>query len=73
MKNYYINMKTWEDLDAQIIDEETLAAAEQGRNYLNPDDFTYLCEAESLEQAKEAWAKEWNQMIGDRQMEANHP
>lgn len=73
MTTYYISMKTWDNLDAIIIDEATLEAAEHGLNYLNPDDFTFLCEADSMEQAKEIWAKEWNQMVGDRLMEANHP
>lgn len=72
MKDFYINMNHLDKLDAQIIDEATLVDAERFKNYLDADDFMHLCEAENMEQAKEIWAKEWNQMIGDRIMEASH-
>ena len=73
MKTYYININDLDKLDAQIIDERTLEDAERFKNYLNADDFTYLCEAENMEQAHEAWAKEWNESVFDRIAERHHP
>ena len=65
MKAYYINTRTWDRPDAEIIDEITMENAEQGLNSLNPEEFLFLCEADSLEQAKEAWAAAWNQPLSD--------
>lgn len=56
MKAYFINTTTWDSPDAEIIDGITLEKAEQGLNDLNPEDFLFLCEADSIDQAKEAWA-----------------
>lgn len=46
MANYYINYKIDEE---QIIDEQTL----EEENYINADDFMFLCEAETLEEAQQ--------------------
>lgn len=73
MTYFYIDMKTWDRLDALIIDEATLQAAEQGLNYLNPDDFYGLGEAANLEEAQAMWAKQWNESVMDAIYEANHP
>ena len=52
MANFYINYRINEE---QIIDERTLEDAENGKNYLNPDDFMFLCEANSLEDAQDKY------------------
>lgn len=52
MANFYINYRSNEE---QIIDERTLENAENGNNYLNPDDFMFLCEADSLEDAQDKY------------------
>lgn len=50
MANFYINYRINKE---QIIDEKTLEDAENGNNYLNPDDFMFLCEADNLENAQD--------------------
>lgn len=52
MANFYINYRSKRE---QIIDEVTLEDAEKGKNYLNPDDFMFLCEANSLEDAQDKY------------------
>lgn len=52
MTNFYINYRSKSEL---IIDQETLEDAESGKNYLNPDDFMFLCEADSLEDAQDKY------------------
>lgn len=52
MANFYINYRIAEE---QIIDEKTLKEAEQGLNDLRPDDFMFLCEADSLEDAQDKY------------------
>lgn len=52
MASFYINYRL---LEAQIIDEKTLQDAEKGLNYLNSDDFIYLCDADSLEEAEDKY------------------
>ena len=73
MKTYYINMNTIDQYDAHIIDDAALEAAERGGNYLNADDFMFLCDAESFEQAKAIWVEEWNQSVFNREAEKHHP
>lgn len=55
MANYYIDYK---NSGEHIIDEATLKSAEAGKNYLNPDDFMFLCEADSLEDAQDKYRTE---------------
>lgn len=50
MIEFYINYKIDNE---QIIDLHTLEEAERGNNYFNPDDFIFLCEAETLEEAQQ--------------------
>ena len=52
MTNFYINYRSKSEL---IIDQGTLEDAENGKNYLNPDDFMFLCEANSLEDAQDKY------------------
>lgn len=52
MANFYINYRSNKE---QIIDERTLEDAENGKNYLNPDDFMFLCEADTLEDAQDKY------------------
>lgn len=56
-KAYYIDM-TRSGYDFLIIDEDVLAEAERGNNYLNPDDFMFHLDAESYEEARDAYLKE---------------
>lgn len=55
MASFYINYRNNRLLEEQIIDEKTLQDAEKGLNYLNPDDFIYLCDANSLEEAEDKY------------------
>lgn len=60
-KTYYVNVNQLIDNDATIIDEETLKAAEQGKNYLNPDDFILHGEFENMEEARQKlWDENWD-------------
>lgn len=52
MANFYINYRINKE---QIIDERTLEDAESGKKHLNPDDFMFLCEADSLEDAQDKY------------------
>ena len=73
MKNFYIQISTYETETPNIIDEATLEQAERGENYLNPDDFTFLCEAESASAANEAYFDEISKAFFERFAEALHP
>ena len=66
MTEFYINYKID---DEQIIDLATLEAAENGKNYLNPDDFMFLCEANNIEEA-EQFNRHENMLA---KWECNHP
>ena len=57
-KAYFVNQNQLYDPQAVIIDESTLDAAEQGKNYLNPDDFIFHGEFTSEEEARQAL---WNE------------
>ena len=57
-KAYFVNLSQLDDPQATIIDETTLAAAERGENYLNPDDFIFHGEFNSPEEARQA---HWNE------------
>ena len=73
MKNFYIQISTYETETPNIIDEATLEQAERGENYLNPDDFTFLCEAENASAANEFYFDEISRAFFERYAEANHP
>ena len=50
---YFINYKvdSFHTCDPMVIDLKTMEKVEKGLNYLDPDDFVFLCEADSLEDA----------------------
>ena len=52
MANFYINYRSDKE---QIINERTLEDAENGKNYLNPDDFMFLWNADNLEDAQDKY------------------
>lgn len=52
MANFYINYRSDEE---QIINEKTLEDAENGKNCLDPNDFMFLCEAETLKNAQDKY------------------
>lgn len=72
MTNYYCKTSLWGTESRCIIDEHTMEEAEQGKNYLNPDDFDFLCEAESMEEAERYYDKEQSDSIFDKIAEADH-
>lgn len=55
MTNFYINYKISGE---EIIDERTLDDAINGKNFLNADDFVFLCEAVSLEDAQDKYRED---------------
>ena len=55
MREYYIATLTYGTSQPIIIDEEAMYQAERGMNYLNPDDFMFLCEATCMADAKEQY------------------
>lgn len=73
MKPYYIRTETYGSAKPHIIDEETMYQAEHGMNYLNPDDFMFLCEDENMAGAKEQYWEEFGQLANDRFAELMHP
>jgi len=54
MTGYYIRLDTWGTNTPNIVDDKAIYQAERGMNYLNPDDYDFLCEADSLHDAEEA-------------------
>ena len=73
MKTYYIRIDTWATPNPHIIDEEAMYQAERRMNYLNPDDFMYLCDADCLAEAKEYYWEEFSRGANDAEAERIHP
>lgn len=73
MTSFYIKLSTWGTSQPQIIDDEALYQAERGMNYLNADDFDYLCEAETAREAEQFYWEAFSQNVFDHIAEANHP
>ena len=73
MKEFYIKMSTWGTATPNIIDDEAMYQAERGMNYLNPNDYDFLCEAECLHDAEEFYFEELSKQIFDCVAEAAHP
>lgn len=69
--NYFINYRNdrFNTYDPQVIDEKTMEDAENGLNYLNPDDFMFLCEANTLEDAIQSRRQD----LAFAEMERMHP
>ena len=73
MKPYYIRTETYGTNKPHIIDEEAMYQAERGMNYLNPDEFMFLCEDENMAGATEQYWEEFSRMANDKFAEAMHP
>ena len=73
MKPYYIKTDTYGTGMPNIIDEETMYQAEHRMNYLNPDDYMFLCEADCMADAKEQYWDEFSQLVNDKIAESCHP
>ena len=73
MKEFYIRINTYGTGTPHIIDEEAMYQAERHMNYLNPDDFMFLCEAENMAEAKAQYWEEFSQMANDAEAERMHP
>lgn len=61
MTNFYIRLSDLGSTTMSIIDEDTLDKAERGENYLDPDDYDFICEAETLEEADDYYWNVWFQ------------
>lgn len=73
MATYFIQLSTWGTNTPNIIDDETMYQAEHGMNYLDPDDFGYLCEADSMHDAEEFYDEELSDAIFMAIAERDHP
>ena len=73
MTNYFIKIATYGTNEPMIIDETTMEQAERGENHLNPDDFMFHCEANTMEEAAEQYLEEFSQIAFDRIAETMHP
>lgn len=72
MAEYYIRIPTWGTTEPHIIDEAAIEQAERGVNYLNPDDFMFLYEAESIEDAEVMYWEEFSRYVNDLFAESMH-
>ena len=73
MESYFIKLSTYGTATPQIIDDEVMYQAEHGMNYLNPDEFDYLCEAECMRDAEEFYFENLSEMMFTKMAERNHP
>lgn len=73
MTSFFVKLSTWGTAAPHIIDDEAMYQAERGLNYLNPNDYDYLCEADSLHDAEEYYADELSNAIFTAIAEAAHP
>lgn len=73
MGEYYIRIATYGTPFPDIIDDETMFQAEIGMNYLDPEEFMYLCDGDSMHDAEEQYFEEFSQMSNDEFAEKMHP
>lgn len=73
MKSYYIRISSWGTETPDIIDDKIMYQAEHGMNYLNPDDYDFLCEAECMRDAESFYDEELSDYIFTRFAESSHP
>ncbi len=71
--DYFIRIETYGTETPDIIDEEAMYQAERGMNYLNPDEYDYLCEADCIRDAEKYYEEELNRYRFDQYAEAMHP
>ena len=58
MREWYIRTETYGTTQPHIVDEEAMYQAERGMNYINPNEFIYLCDADCLAEAIDYHAQE---------------
>jgi len=73
MTAWYIKDSTYGTNEPHIVDEKAIDQAEHGMNYLNADEFTFLCEADCLDDAKEYYWEVFSRMANDYMAEYLHP
>ena len=73
MKAWYIKSADYREYNAHIIDEDIMKQAEQGKNYLNPDDYDFLCDASSADEARKIHLDERSAMLNQEFGEWDHP
>ena len=73
MTAYFIKTATWGTSTPNIIDDEAMYQAERGMNYLNPNDYDYLCDADTAHEAEEYYFEKLSDHIFDHIAEAAHP
>ena len=73
MTGYHIRLDTWGTNTPNTVDDKAIYQAERGMNYLNPDDYDFLCEADSLHDAEEVYFEELSNYIFDCVAESTHP
>ena len=73
MSYFYIRLSTWGTTTPHIVDEEAIYQAERGMNYLNPDEYDFLCEAESMHDAEKFYDEELSRYYFDQMTEVGHP
>ena len=70
---YFVDLRTWGTETPNIIDDKVMVYAEQGKNYLNPDDYDFLCEAECMKDAEEFYFEKHNDELFIAFCEKDHP
>ena len=73
MREHYIRIATYGSNTPHIIDEEAMYQVERGMNYINPDEFMFLCEAACMHDAEHYYWEEFSQMAFDAEAERLHP
>ena len=73
MTQFYIKMSTWGTETPNIVDDEAIYQAERGMNYLNPDDYDFLCEADTAREAENFYFEELSEQMFNLAAEAAHP
>lgn len=69
---YYISIETYGTNHPHIIDDNSMDKAEVGLNYLCPDDFMYLCDAEDMQSAVDYYFDIFSQLCFDIEAEKYH-
>jgi hypothetical protein len=73
-KPFYIKTSTWGTNDPRIISEEVMQQAERGRSYINPNDYMFLCDAESAAAAEDYyWDCDFSPYVFEQMAESYHP
>lgn len=73
MTEFYIQLSTWGTETPNIVDDEAIYQAERGMNYLDANDFDFLCEADCLRDAENYYFDEISKAAFEAIAESNHP